>query len=86
MGRYIAGRILWMIPTLLLMSLAIFVNDELTNRKPGYWKSYRDNIKKVTKEDVQRVAKKYLVPDKRAVLVIQPAPAAAAPGAQKEGQ
>lgn len=32
MGRYIAGRILWMIPTLFLMSLAIFI---LMHATPG---------------------------------------------------
>ncbi len=32
MGRYIAGRILWMIPTLILMSLAIFI---LMHATPG---------------------------------------------------
>jgi predicted Zn-dependent peptidase len=37
---------------------------------PGYLENYRDNIAKVTREDVLRVAKKYLHPDKLIITVV----------------
>ncbi len=36
----------------------------------GYLESYRDNIARVTKEDVLRVAKKYLHPDGMILVVV----------------
>lgn len=50
--------------------LGIFVSDEWTGRKPDYWQTYRDNISKVTAEDVQRVAKKYLDLDDMVILIV----------------
>lgn len=50
--------------------IGLFIGDEWTGRDPGYWQAYRDNINKVTKEDVQRVAKKYLTPENMAILVV----------------
>ena len=50
--------------------LSIFVSDELTHRPDGYWKSYRDNVMKVSPEDIQRVATKYLDPKNMAIMVV----------------
>lgn len=50
--------------------LGIFVNDEWTGRDPSYWQQYRQNIAKVTADDVQRVARKYLNLDDMAILIV----------------
>src|SRR5690606_35153333 len=36
--------------------LRVFVTDELTNRPKDYWHTYRDRVRAVTAEDVQRMA------------------------------
>lgn len=45
-----------------------FADDEYTGRDPNYWRTYRDNIRKVTADDVLRVAQQYLHPDKLVIL------------------
>ena len=51
-------------------AMAIFMADEYTKRDPGFWTTYRDRIRAVTPADVQRVAQKYLTPDKLVVLIV----------------
>ncbi|MDP7011060.1 MAG: pitrilysin family protein [Verrucomicrobiota bacterium] len=51
----------------------IFLNEEYTGRakdNPDYYKNYRSKIATVTKADVQRVARKYLNPEKAVVLIV----------------
>lgn len=50
--------------------LGVFVNDELTNRPKDYWQTVRDNVRAVTREDVQRVASERLDPSKMAILIV----------------
>ncbi|MCA9291727.1 MAG: insulinase family protein, partial [Phycisphaerales bacterium] len=50
--------------------LGIFVDDEITGRAPDYWSTYRDRIRAVTAEDVRRVARAHLHPDRMAMLVV----------------
>jgi zinc protease len=50
-----------------------FAYDEFTGRfakDPHYWQNFRSNIEKVTKEDVQHVAQRFLHLDKMAILIV----------------
>ena len=51
-------------------AMGIFASDEFTKRSPEYFRTYRTRIKAVTVAEVQRVAEKYLDPDKMIVLVV----------------
>ncbi|MEY3276835.1 MAG: hypothetical protein RL153_2103 [Verrucomicrobiota bacterium] len=52
---------------------SLFAADELTGRfakQPNYWSQWRSRIESVTRDDVSRVAKKHLHPDKAVILVV----------------
>ncbi len=49
---------------------SLFASDELTGRDPLYWKTYRDKVRAVTVADIQRMAQKYLTPDKLVILAV----------------
>ncbi|MDP7006082.1 MAG: pitrilysin family protein [Phycisphaerales bacterium] len=50
--------------------LKLFVMDNLTNRDPSYWQTFRDKISAVTAEDVQRVANRLLRTEDMLVVVV----------------
>jgi zinc protease len=50
--------------------LRVFVNDEWTKRPKDYWKTFRDKVRAVSREDLKRVAEKHLDPAKMAILVV----------------
>jgi zinc protease len=50
--------------------LRVFVDDEITQRDPGYWSQYRENVRAVTAADITRVARRYLRADDMAILVV----------------
>ncbi len=63
--------------------LRTYLADEHTGRDPKFWQSYVDNVKRVTPDDVLRVAKKYLHPDELVILAVGDASAMRAGGHDK---
>ncbi len=51
-------------------TLGVFVNDEWTKRPADYWKTFRDKVAAVTRDDLRRVARKHLDPGQMAILVV----------------
>jgi zinc protease len=47
-----------------------FAADEYTEREPKYWETYREKVKALTINDIQRVSREYLHPDKLVILVV----------------
>jgi zinc protease len=47
-----------------------FASDEFTGRDPGFWKSYCDAMRAVTADDVLRVAREQLRPERLVVLLV----------------
>ena len=64
--------------------LRTYANDEFTGRDPQYWQTYVDNLKRVTADDVRRVAEKYLHPDKLVILAVGETDALLAGGHDKD--
>jgi zinc protease len=50
--------------------LRLFVNDEWTNRPKDFWKTFRGKVEATTADDLLRVAKQHLDPEKMAILVV----------------
>jgi zinc protease len=50
--------------------LRLFVNDEWTKRPADYWQTFRRKVEAVTADDLLRVAKAQLDPDRMAILVV----------------
>ncbi len=51
----------------------VLAQEEFTGRyaqDPQFWKTFRSKIDAITADDVQRVAKKYLAPDRSVILVV----------------
>lgn len=48
----------------------LFADDEYMGRPHSYWQSYQASIRKVSADEVLRVAKKYLDPDKVVFLIV----------------
>ena len=49
---------------------SLFAQDEFLGRPHSYWRTYRQNVEAVTPADVQRVAERYLAPDKLVMLIV----------------
>jgi zinc protease len=48
----------------------LYAEDDYLGRPHSYWSTYRDRIRRVTPEQVQRVAQRYLQPERMVALVV----------------
>jgi zinc protease len=63
----------------MLSQLAVFYND------PNLINTRWERLSSITAADVQRVAKQYLTPENRSVVITNPKPAAPTPGSEQKG-
>jgi predicted Zn-dependent peptidase len=50
----------------------LFISDERTGRDPDYWRTYRERVRAITPDDVQRAANEHLRPADAVILVVGP--------------
>jgi zinc protease len=50
----------------------LFISDERTGRASDFWQTYRDRIRSVGPDSVQKAANEYLHPDEAVILVVGP--------------
>ena len=63
--------------------LETYASDEYTGRDPDYWQTYIENLKRVTSQDVLRVAQQYIHPEELVILAVGDAKAIRAGGHDK---
>jgi zinc protease len=51
-------------------TMSTFADLEMTGKPMAYYKTYRDNIRAVTKAKIQEVANKYIHPDKVVIMIV----------------
>jgi zinc protease len=52
------------------LTMSNFANLEMTGKPMDYYKTYRDKVKAVTKARVQEVARKYIQPERIAIMIV----------------
>lgn len=50
----------------------LFINDERTGRDPNYWRTYRDRVRAMSPDEIQRAANEHLRPEEAVILVVGP--------------
>lgn len=50
----------------------LFISDERTGRDPAYWQNYREKVRSITPDDVQRAANEHLDPQNAVILIVGP--------------
>lgn len=53
-------------------TMRLFLNDERTDRPDGYWQDYRERVRSVDPDAVQRAANEHLHPEDAVILVVGP--------------
>ena len=64
--------------------LTTYLSDEYTGRAPEYWQTYVANLKRVTTDDILRVAQEHLHPDRLVILAVGQTDALLAGGHDKD--